>query len=196
MMSALGFARKKSFTDDDAPFELVAVLVAIVVAALATAALFPRTDPGARLVLMAIVGGVLAGWVDDWRVAVAVVVAASLIYVGFLTHRYGELVGDPAPWKQTTWLIGAGVAGRVSGWPYRCCAWYRVNSCRKHCALRQCRSRRLRARRGATPTAIIKVMAKRSPMRPCSSAMWCKTIPTAAVTSEDPNKGRRATHAR
>lgn len=112
MLSTDGAVMKKCGADDDAPFDLVAGLVAIVVAALAAAALFPGADPAGRLVMMAVVAGVLAGWVKDGRVAVAVVAAACLIYVGFLTHHYGELVGDPTPWRQTVWLIGAGVAGR------------------------------------------------------------------------------------
>jgi hypothetical protein len=103
--------------DDDvregAPFELAATMAGLVLAALAAAALFPGADPIARVLWMAVAAGLLAAWVGDGRVAVAVAVAAALLFVGFLTHRYGDLLGDLTPWSYAPVIGSAVLLGRA-----------------------------------------------------------------------------------
>jgi hypothetical protein len=97
----------------NATFELVAgTAAAVVVAGFAAAALFPAPGPAGRVVVMAVAVGLCAAVATDWRAAAGVAVLAALVFVGFLTHRYGVLTGDPSPWSRTPLLGLATVLGR------------------------------------------------------------------------------------
>ncbi|GAA2512763.1 hypothetical protein [Winogradskya humida] len=107
-------------TDDDvqesAPFELAATMVAVVAAGFAAAWLFSGAESFARALVMAGATAVLATWVADRRVCVTVVVVSALVYVGFLTHRYAVLTGDPEPWSYTPLIAFAALLGRGRRW--------------------------------------------------------------------------------
>ncbi|MEU4160490.1 hypothetical protein [Actinoplanes sp. NPDC026670] len=68
-----------------------------------------------RLLVMAVVVGALAATITDWRAVVAVTVFAALVYVGFLTHMYGDLTGS-AGWPNTIALAFAAFLGRGQRW--------------------------------------------------------------------------------
>jgi hypothetical protein len=93
-------------------FELVAGTVAVVVAGFVAVALFPAPGLAGRLVVTAITVGLFAAMATDWRAAAGVAVLAALVFVGFLTHRYGVLTGDPMPWSVTPLLGFAMLLGR------------------------------------------------------------------------------------
>jgi hypothetical protein len=99
----------------NAVFETVAGVTAVVAAGFAAAAVFPSADSEARVVLVALAAGVLSALLTDWRACTAVTVIAALVFVGFLTHRYGTLTGNPGPWSFTP-LIGLGA---LTGRGYR-----------------------------------------------------------------------------
>lgn len=96
----------------NATFELVAGTAAVVVAGFAAVALLPAPGPAGRIVVMAIVVGLVAAVCTDWCAAAGVAAVAALVFVGFLTHRYGVLTGDPTPWSFTPLLGFAMVLGR------------------------------------------------------------------------------------
>nr|BFE71935.1 hypothetical protein GCM10020092_052360 [Actinoplanes digitatis] len=78
-----------------AAFDLARGCVVVVAAALVAAAVFAPADLGARLMVMAGTAGVLARLLADWRACVAVTVFATLVFVGFMAHQYGELAERP-----------------------------------------------------------------------------------------------------
>jgi hypothetical protein len=96
----------------NATFELVAGTAAVVVAGFAAVALFPAPGAAGRLVVLAVAVGLVAAVCTDWRAAAGVAAVAALVFVGFLTHRYGVLTGDPTPWSFTPLLGFATVLGR------------------------------------------------------------------------------------
>ncbi|GID95829.1 hypothetical protein ACFQFC_02100 [Amorphoplanes digitatis] len=99
-----------------AAFDLARGCVVVVAAALVAAAVFAPADLGARLMVMAGTAGVLARLLADWRACVAVTVFATLVFVGFMAHQYGELAGDPSPWSHTIAIGFAALIGRGQRW--------------------------------------------------------------------------------
>ena len=95
-----------------AAFEFAAGTAAIVVAGFAAATLFPPGEPAGRALIMAIVVGVLCALFTAWRACAGIAVVAVLVFVGFLTHRYGTLTGAPAPWSYTPVFGFAVLVGR------------------------------------------------------------------------------------
>ena len=110
------FMERTARDDEDgtvnATFELVAGTAAVVVAGFAAVALLPAPGPFGRLAVLAVAVGLVAAVATDWRAAAGVAAVAALVFVGFLTHRYGVLTGDPAPWSCTPLLGFATVLGR------------------------------------------------------------------------------------
>ena len=80
--------------------------------ALVTAAVVAPAQLGARVTAMAVVTGVLAAVLRDWRACAGVTAVAALIFVGFLAHRDGILTGNPSAWDFTLAIGVAAVLGR------------------------------------------------------------------------------------
>ena len=93
-------------------FGLAGGCVAVVAAALATAALFAPSEQGARLLAMAATAGVLAAVLDDWRACLGVTLIAALIFVGFLAGHAGDLTSDRSAWPYTLVIGLAALLGR------------------------------------------------------------------------------------
>jgi hypothetical protein len=98
---------------DDFAFGLAGGFTTVVAAALVTAAILPAGERFARLVAMAVVTAMLAVVIADGRAAAGVTVAAALVFVGFLAHRFGVLTGDPHAWLSTPVIVLAAALGRV-----------------------------------------------------------------------------------
>jgi hypothetical protein len=85
-------------TGSTAAFELAAGCVVVVATACFIAAAFGPADRVARLVIMAVVVGLLALNVREARACAGIAVVAALVFVGFLAHRDGQLpAGRPRP---------------------------------------------------------------------------------------------------
>jgi hypothetical protein len=97
---------------ENAAFELVAGTAAVIVAGFVAAVLFPGAEPAGRVVVMALAVGLFAALTTDWRASVGVAVIAALLFVGFLTHKYAVLTGDPAPWSFAPLIGLATLLGR------------------------------------------------------------------------------------
>jgi hypothetical protein len=96
----------------NATFELVAGTAAVIVSGFVAAALFPGAEPAGRVVVMAVAVGLFAALTTDWRAGAGVAVIAALVFVGFLTHKYAVLTGDPTPWSFTPLIGLAALLGR------------------------------------------------------------------------------------
>jgi hypothetical protein len=96
----------------NAIFELAAGTAVVVVAGFVAAVMVPATEPAGRVAVMAVAVGVIAAACTDWRAGAGSAVTATLVFVGFLTHRYGVLTGDPAPWSFTPTIVLATLLGR------------------------------------------------------------------------------------
>jgi hypothetical protein len=96
----------------NAAFELAAGTVAVIAAGFVAVMMLPGAEPVGRAVVTAVTVGFIAAVCTDWRASAGVAVAAMLIFVGFLTHQYGMLTGDPAPWAFTPMIVAAALLGR------------------------------------------------------------------------------------
>ncbi len=99
-----------------AGFGLAAGCVGVVAAAFGVATAVAPHDVAARAVVMAVVAGVAATLIADWRACLGVTVFAALVFVGFLAHRYGDLTGDDSAWPYTILIGFAAVLGRGQRW--------------------------------------------------------------------------------
>jgi hypothetical protein len=106
-------------TGSTAAFELAAGCVVVVATACFIAAAFGPADRVARLVIMAVVVGLLALNVREARACAGIAVVAALVFVGFLAHRDGQLTGNPASWMSTVVIGLADLAGRGPRWIHR-----------------------------------------------------------------------------
>ncbi|MFD0522199.1 hypothetical protein [Paractinoplanes durhamensis] len=102
--------------DSTAAFEFAAGAAAVIAAAFIAAAAFGWAEPAARVLTMAVAAGLVAAVLTDWRARAAVAALAALIFVGFLAHRFGQLSGDPAPWRYTPVIGLAALLGGSRGW--------------------------------------------------------------------------------
>jgi hypothetical protein len=94
--------------------DTLAGTAAVIVAGFAAAMMFPIGQPLGRVLVVAVAAGLISVPATDWRAGAAVTVLAILVFVGFLTHRYGTLTGDPAPWSCTPVIGFAALAGRAA----------------------------------------------------------------------------------
>jgi hypothetical protein len=104
--------RDREDSKENAAFELVAGTAAVIVAGFVAAELFPGAEPAGRVVVMALAVGLFAALTTDRRASAGVAVIAALVFVGFLTHKYAVLTGDPAPWPFTPLIGLAALLGR------------------------------------------------------------------------------------
>lgn len=98
---------------EEMAFGLAGGCVAVVAAALATAALFTPSEQAARLLAMSAAVGVLAAVLADWRACLGVTVVAALIFMGFLAGHAGDLTSDRSAWPYTLLIGLAALLGRV-----------------------------------------------------------------------------------
>ena len=105
--------------DDGFAFELAGGCVALIGTAFVAAALFEpgsSGETGGRLLVIAVVTGVLAALLGDWRAWVGVTLVAALIFVGFLAGHAGDLTSDGSFWSHTLVIGLAALLGRGQRW--------------------------------------------------------------------------------
>ncbi|WP_034217397.1 hypothetical protein [Actinoplanes subtropicus] len=94
-------------------FALAAGCAAVTVAALTDAALLGPHELGARALVIGLVAGGAAVAIRDWRHSAGVAVFGTLVFVGFLAHRYGDLAGDGSAWRYTALILFLACLGRA-----------------------------------------------------------------------------------
>ncbi|MFI6133814.1 hypothetical protein [Micromonospora sp. NPDC051141] len=75
--------------------QLIAGAGAVVLATFAAVVMFPAEEPVGRVLVMAVVCGLLAAWFSDWRATIVTTAVAVGVFVGILA--------DGAPPTPTAW---------------------------------------------------------------------------------------------
>ncbi|WP_433300340.1 hypothetical protein ACQP2F_02810 [Actinoplanes sp. CA-030573] len=97
---------------DEVAFGLAGGCVAVIAAAFVAAGTFAPGQRWARLLVMALVAGIAAARLADWRACAGVTLFAALVYVGFLADRDGDLLPHGHAWPYALLIVLAALLGR------------------------------------------------------------------------------------